>query len=165
MRYTPTDESSFYIGKLIFESMLCRDPEVQKTAMIVDSKGETYVGFNSIVKEHSHSPTTNQWHDKDFALITAEHKAIHKMLRSKSIVAYEVMTMYLNNPPTHIGILNCSEVGIKKIVYVITNEKAIDYDDWELVKKFVKERKFDLKLFEGNLNWMRDRLQKFHYLF
>ena len=161
------DEDSYFMGKLLMESVACRDPEVQKAAIVVNAKGHVLsFGTNYIVREYV--GTVCSWQERDFALYDAEEMALDEALKSLGVVNASDLsscTMYLTNPPTSACLIRCLRHNLKKIIYSNINEAAVDYQDWEKAKNFAKEKKVDLKLFEGNLNWMRDRIKKLSHLF
>lgn len=164
-RLVPNEES-FFMGRLIVESAMCRDPEVQKMAMIVSSSGDVLShGYNSIVKDYTNTAT---WADRDFALYQAEEQAIDRALRRFSPsdnTPLTTCTMYITNPPVHSALVRGVGLGLKKYIYVVMNERTIDAQDLARCQKICRERKIEVKVFDGNLNWLRDRIKKFDYLF
>lgn len=158
------EEDSYFMGRLLIESACCRDPEVQKAALIVSKGSVLSFGVNYIVREYV--GTACSWNERGHALYTAEDMALDEALRQVG-TSHTLMatTMYMTNPPTAASLIRCLRFDLKKIVYVVMNEAAIDFQDWAKAQAFGKEKHVELKPFEGNLNWMRDRIKKFSHLF
>ena len=158
------DEDSYFMGKLLIESACCRDPEVQKAALIIQKGWPLAFGVNYIVREYI--GTACSWSERDYALYSAEEMALDEALKHMGGQGTMMScTMYLTNPPTAASLIRCLKHDLKKIIYVTINEAAVDLQDWAKALAFAKEKHVEVKQFEGNLNWMRDRIKKFSHLF
>lgn len=156
-------EESYYMGCLFMQAAWCRDPEIQKAALFVDGKRDVITfGCNTILTEYPSAQAG--WNDRDYSLWSAEDTALDQAIRRRT-TDWMSSTLYVLNPPTHHATGRCLALGVKKITYLIINDQWIDQPDWKLAQKLAKERKIELKAFEGNLSWIRDRIMKYDYLF
>jgi len=162
-KLVPTEES-YFMGKLLIEAAACRDPGIQRAALIVDKKDVISFGYSSILTEY---PTSaGSWADRDYAMYSAEDMALDKAISCRrERLDFISVQLFVLNPPTHHSLLRCLSLGIKTIIYMVINDQFIDQADWKKAQHLAKERRMTLKEFDGNLNWIRDRLLKYDYLF
>lgn len=167
-RQTPSTDS-YFMGRLIIEAACCKDPEYQHAVLIVDSKDRA-IAFGTNYIPTDYQRTVANWIPKERqrSLIVAEEVAVDRAVRLVSptdVNPFISATMYLTGPPSLRGVRRCVQVGIKTLIYGPQKPEFFDESEWEEAKLLAKDYNVVLKPFDGNLNWLRDRIKKLGELF
>ena len=160
---------SYFMGRLLIESAICKDPYVQHAALIVDGRDRQLgFGVNHVAKElytvaadwDENNPLRVMTCAEDVAIARARH-----YLAQVQYDAFVSTTMYVTGPPSLGAMRSCIFAGIKTIIYGAMKSPYFNELQWDETQKLAKAHTVSLKAFDGNLNWVRDRLKRFDHLF
>ena len=171
-KLTPPKDD-YFMGKLLMDAAICRDPNIQQAALIIDSK-ERFVTFGV-----NHYPSMDYNLDKftwslshrELAMVTAEEAAIYSALKrystpgSAHVEPFTSHDMYTTGPPTLRAIRCCAANALKTIIYGPMVPEYFDEKDWVDAQVVAKAYQISIKRFTGNLGWIRDRINTFSHLF
>lgn len=147
---------SYHMGMLFMYAAACRDPLEQRAARIVDTTGLVLGEGVNHMPQKDHMATN--WKERRL-LVLAEEMAVDRAITRRQM-SYDLAgaTIYLTGPLSVRGYRRIFSSGIKSIIY--GPQVAPDYDEEEFkdVATMAKEHYVTLKAFEGNVNWLRDRL-------
>lgn len=169
-KITPSKED-YFMGVLIIESSMCRDPYGQQAALIVDGKNrQVSMGVN-------HIPTDNHlkklgWDDESryMSMVTAVESAIDRALKLYLVGStysdpFSSHDIYVTGKPTLRCVRRCLSLGLKNIIYGPVVPLHFDERDWEYAKKLADAGGITMKKYNGNLNWLRDKIESLSDLF
>jgi dCMP deaminase len=149
-RPTPSKDD-FYMGMAFWASAKSKDPNNQSGAFII-SFDNTPLGWGYNGPPAKISDTAINWEQTEKAdfISCAEENAI-----DFSYGPLENCIMYVTVKPCPKCILRIVKSGIKKVIYYSSAKKQIADKTEEIAKLGAVQ----LIAFDGNLNWMRDRMK------
>ncbi len=167
----PRDE--YFIGVILVEAVMCKDPVAQKAALIVDHK-DRRVGFGvSFIPKDFTTPKGYGWDERsrELALVHAEEAAIDTALKryipagQVHLEVFDRHTMYVTGPPSLRGVRRSIANGLKEIIYGPLMPQYFDDVEWEETEELAKAYGAKLISCEGNFGWVRDRVASLSHLF
>jgi len=166
-------KDEYFMGIILVEAVMCRDPIAQKAALIVDHK-DRRVGFgiNFIPKEFN-TIKGYGWDERsrELALVHAEEAAIDTALKryipggQAHLEVFDRHTMYVTGPPSLRGVRRAMSNGLKDIVYGPLMPQYFDDVEWEETQELAKAYVMKLVSCKGNFGWVRDRVASLSHLF
>jgi len=163
-RYVPTRDEK-YMGLAFWIASFSKDPDTQVGALIISDENEPLGwGYNG--------PPSNffdidiDWRRPGkYSFI--RHAAANAITHSHG--SPEGSTLYLTTHPCKICILDIVAVKIKKVIYFPfqpdkESSLCVDKETASITEERAKKGKVDLTKFDGNLNWMRDRMGEMNLL-
>ena len=134
-----------------------KDPSTQHGAVIVDNKHRVQgTGYNGV---SSQIPDTDiDWNRpiKYPFIIHAEQNAIDHCHGHPDIL--HESTIYVTGPPCSECTKRIVSKKLRKIVFGPQTSNMVNEDDWQATKDHCKLAHITLERYQGNLNWLRDRL-------
>lgn len=158
-RTVPTRDD-YYMGLSFWIASKSKDPRTQVGAYIVGSNNEPLsFGYNGPPSKITDTSINWARPDKYPYIRHAEKNAIWYG-RNKNL---EAATLYVTSRPCRRCMLDIVETGISKVIYFepkVVDESSLtsDVEDWTLSQEIGKLGSVTLNKFDGNLNWMRDRI-------
>lgn len=162
-REIPTKEEHF-MSIAFWTATQSRDPHRQEGAVLA-------VGKHLIAAEPNGVPDGIK--DDDFSWERLERvnyveRAIENVLWSAAGSWHDLTkaTLYVTNFPTRKCMRSAARAKIDKLVYFPLHEKLgltpeLSEKEVEIVKKIARFSNITLDEFSGNLNWMRDQMERF----
>ncbi len=164
---------AYFMGKILVEAVMCRDPVEPKAALIIDHK-DRRVGFglNFIPKDYNVTKGYG-WDEqsRELALVHAEEAAIDTALKRyvpgsyTHLDVFDRHTMYVTGPPSLRGVRRAISNGLKDIIYGPLMPQYFDDVEWKETQELAKALGVKLTLCEGNMGWVRDRVLSLSHLF
>lgn len=161
-RYVPTRDER-YMGLAFWIASFSKDPDTQVGALIVSDKNVP-VGFGYNGPPSSFYDIDVDWRrpGKYSFIRNAEANAI-----TYSHGSLEDSTLYVTTYPCEM--LDIIAVKIKKVIYfpfAPDKESSLCLDEKviSITEDIAKKAKVGLAKFDGNLNWMRDRMGEMNLL-
>jgi len=162
MKKTPPrkvpDKDDFYMAMAFWASSRSKDPNTQVGAVIVDDKnvplGWGYNGLPRNIKDHEISWSRPE---KYPYIIHAEINAI-----DHSYGELSQATLYVTALPCKSCMLRLVSYNMKRVVYFdykSDKNSSLNSNDIEIAKEIARLGMMTLIKYEGNLNWMRDRIK------
>lgn len=147
---------SFHMGVLFMYAAACRDPVEQRAARIVDTTGLVLGEGVNHMPQKDHMAVN--WKDRRL-LVLAEESAVDRAITRRNL-NYDLAgsTIYLTGPLTVRGYRRIFSSGIKAVVYGPQVSPDYNEEEFKDVATMAKDHFVTLKAFEGNINWLRDRL-------
>jgi dCMP deaminase len=152
-----------YMGLAFWAASFSKDPSTQVGAFIVSADGHPLGwGYNGPPKQVDDDEMDWGRPAKYHMIVHAEANAIdHTLDRSK----LEGATIYVTAHPCEQCMLKIANAKIEKVVYFPFAQKKVDKgsslnDDSKTKAEEVAENcDIELEEFDGDLNWMRDRIK------
>lgn len=167
----PPSPEDYIMGCLFMLSAASKDPFDQQAAWLINNKDQPGFFFVNTLAYQSYSSQKLSWdgEDRHLGLVTAVEGLIDKQLKHSCHSSYgdslTGWTIYTLAKPSLRCVRKCAIHGIKTIVYGKLETQTFDEQDWADAKRLASVNTINLKEFQGNLNWMRDRQQAYSYLF
>ena len=172
-KITPPKDD-FYMGMLFMFGAMCKDPNGQEAAVIVDGKDRPVTwGVNFLTQPESyHSTKRLSWDPEDryLGLMTACESVIDRALKIylPGVSVSEPFTghvMYSTSPPSLRAVRRSAANGLRTIVYGPLRSQLFDEVDWAESQRLAEICKVALKRFDGNLGWTRDRVWTLSHMY
>jgi dCMP deaminase len=159
-RKVPSREDR-YMGLCFWYASFSKDPRTQNGAIIVTSENIPLgMGYNGPPKEILDLDVDWDRPQKYPFIKHAERNAIDHSCRT----LMKGSTIYVTAVPCHDCMLDIVDAGIKKVVYFKgkhhdTGSMCANPQELTLAEEIAKLGHVTLQEYQGNLNWMRDRLE------
>jgi len=166
-KLTPPKES-YIMGRLFIEAAVCKDPDVQHAAFVVNNVTDEVIGFgvNYIPTDYQHKNPSWEHGNKVIRMVFAEEAALDRALkRSDHAASFANCHMYVTGPPSLRAVRSCLRIGLKAIIYANQIPNFFDEKDWKAAQSLATEYSLGLRKFDGNLHWLRDRIKRIQHLF
>jgi len=163
-RYVPSREER-YMGLAFWMASFSKDPDTQVGALIVsDENVPLGYGYNGPPSNFLDSEVSWKRPEKYSFIRHAEKNAI-----THSSGPLEGATLYVTARPCTTCMLDIIAVKIKKVIYFpLKPDKdsslCLNEETAKATEEKAKKGKVDLVEFDGNLNWMRDRIVEMNVL-
>lgn len=160
-RIVPTKEEK-YMGLAFWAASFSKDPNTQIGAFIVDEGGHPLGwGYNGPPKQVDDDDIDWSRPNKYDYIVHAEANAIDHTLDRKRL---EGATIYVTALPCQHCILKVANAKIEKVIYFPlkpSDDKStiINKEINEKTQKIADKCDVELEEFDGDLNWMRDRIK------
>jgi dCMP deaminase len=151
-----------YMGLALWHASFSKDPTTQVGAVIVDSKRNKIIGtgYNGPPPEYNDQEVDWSRPEKYDDMVHAEDNAIEH--RTRDIP--ETSVIYVTALPCNKSMFRIVNAGIKKVIYLTSKyydpkSSLNDKETLEATMRIARKGKIEVKGFNGNLNWMRDRIK------
>jgi dCMP deaminase len=152
----------FYMGMAFWYASRSKDPNTQIGALIISADNKPLgFGYNGPPKEIDDNAIDWDRPQKYPFIKHAEANAIRHTI-NKSLL--QGATIYITSFPCKSCALDIVDVGIKKVVFfkvknVDPGSLLADTSEWKITVEIMKLGHVALLEFNGDLNWMRDRIR------
>ena len=149
----------YYMGEAFWIAAKSKDPKTQIGSVIVSSNNVPLgTGYNGLPRDIDDNAIDWDRPAKYDYVIHSEINAINY-----SSGSLRGATIYVTGPSCKNCMLHIVNAGIKRVVYfqsknMDVNSSLADNSGWEKTKEIAALGGVQLDLFQGNLNWMRDRI-------
>lgn len=157
------------MGTSLWAATKSKDPDTQVGARIVSVAGKPLgTGYNGPPAEYNDADVDWSRPEKYSDIIHAEMNAI----RFSDYTKLQGATIYVTGRPCRNCMLNgIIAYGITKVVYLDPKWRNMDSrsmitstEEWEIVQDQARKGRVQLVKFSGNLNWMRDQMDRWEEL-
>ena len=155
----------YYMGQSFWIASRSKDPRTQCGAIIVNDNNQPLgTGYNGPPKRINDADINWDRPDKYPYIVHAEVNAI-----KHSFGDLEGSTLYVTAKSCSRCMLSIANEGISKVVYfpyksLDKDSLLANNDDWGLTQEIARLSNISLIQFTGNLNWMRDQIEKLNLL-
>jgi deoxycytidylate deaminase len=172
-KITP-QKDDFFMGVLMIASAMCKDPTGQQASILVDRKDRWVAfGINFLTQPDTYQQKNKfGWdeRDRELALVTNVEAVIHRALKlyvpgTTALEPFDGHILYTTGKPLLRDIRMAHANGVKDIIYGPVTSQYFDESDWHQAQELAKTYSMKLKAYNGNLNWLRDRVWSLSHLF
>jgi dCMP deaminase len=159
-RTVPTRDE-YYLGKAFWIACKSKDPRTQVGAVIIAADNDPIsTGYNGPPKRINDSAINWDRPDKYPFIIHAEDNAIKRAKKKQAVLLGS--TLYVTGPPCRACMLDIVEAEIARVVFfrpkLEPGSMLNDDSEWKITQEIAQLGQVRLEEFQGNLNWMRDRI-------
>lgn len=148
----------YFMALAFFVASRSKDPDTQHGAILVHENSHMPVGWGYNGPPKSVIDTELDWsrpHKYPF-IIHAEMNAIDNNFNKAD---FDETILYVTGPPCSKCMIQLAKKKIKKVIYGPQSSNMVDEKDWRDSKEIAKLSRLTVERFQGNLNWMRDRMR------
>jgi dCMP deaminase len=149
----------YFMALAFFVDSRSKDPYTQHGSIVVHESTHFPIGWGYNGPPASIIDTEIDWTrpNKYPFIIHAEVNAVDAC---PSNTKFDDCTVYVTGTPCKRCMLYMIKKKIKKIIFGPQSSNMVDEKDWQITKEMVKlARGTTLERYQGNLNWVRDRIQ------
>lgn len=164
----------YVMGVALVMASACKDPMGQQAALLTDSKDRIVAhGVNILASADGYGGTKKlEWdaEGREQGMVTAIETVLDRALKmyipgATTGEPFSLHNLYVTGPPLLRDIRRCASLGLKKIMYGPIQPIYFDENEWESTLALAKVFGLTLVAYEGNLNWLRDKVGSLSHLF
>ena len=156
------NRDDYYMGEAFIIASKAKDPRTQIGCRIVSANNDPIsTGYNGPPKRINDNAIDWDRPAKYPYIIHAEDNAIKRAKKKgEGLVG---ATVYVTGPPCKACMLDIVEAEIARVVYfrpkADSGSLLANNEEWETTQEIAKAGGVRLDRFQGNLNWLRDRME------
>lgn len=155
------DRDSFYMGKAFIEASKSKDPKTQIGSIIISKENKPLASGYNGPPENINDNAIN-W-DRPVKYPYIRHSEANSIDHCHNRTLLKEATIYVTAAPCKACMLDIVAAKIKRVVYFRPKADAGSLlssdEEWKATRSIAKLAKVKLEDFNGNLNWLKDKIK------